>query len=395
MGRPAQAYLSEYPHLVGEWDVEKNGGVDPNTVPHKRNKRAWWVCSEGHSYEALISDRTEGKGCPFCAGQRPILGETDLATTHPNLVTSWSPENTLKPHEVSAGSNKQVFWRCSRNHEWRASVNKRVDGRGCPYCSGRRVLRGFNDLTTTHQNLAQEWSDRNEFGPETVSAGSDKKVYWCCSLGHVYMARVANRLHGTSCPYCANQKVLRGFNDLTTTHPELAAEWSPKNEFGPESVVAKSNKRVLWVCATCAHEWGTTPNNRVSGGTGCPRCCLKHTSLIEGELYRRLSECFPDASQGARVGEWGVDILLTSVRVIVEYDGSYFHKDRVKQDVRKTVDLLGKGYRVVRVREKTRQYSLPNLAIDDTQCLELVYAYVPDWVGLQDLVNKITQWIRT
>lgn len=38
-----------------------------------------------------------------------------------------------------------------------------------------------------------------------------------------------------SCPYCKNRKLLRGFNDLATAHPWLAAEWDWGAQWRPEA----------------------------------------------------------------------------------------------------------------------------------------------------------------
>jgi len=55
---------------------------------------------------------------------------------------------TLKP-----GSNASVLWQCSVNpdHTWKATPYSRTTKKtGCPYCSGRRIVPGVNDLATTH-----------------------------------------------------------------------------------------------------------------------------------------------------------------------------------------------------------------------------------------------------
>ena len=66
--------------------------------------------------------------------------------------------------------------------------------------------------------------ERNQgIDPETLSVHSKKKVYWkhwCedAQMWHSWKAAIKDRTQGTGCPYCANKKVLVGFNDLATTH---------------------------------------------------------------------------------------------------------------------------------------------------------------------------------
>lgn len=59
--------------------------------------------------------------------------------------------------------------------------------------------------------------------------------------------------------YCSGYTLLKGFNDLATTHPDLAAEWSERNHpLLPDEVNAKSRRNVWWKCKTCGN-----PGNRV------------------------------------------------------------------------------------------------------------------------------------
>ncbi|MCX7615616.1 MAG: zinc-ribbon domain-containing protein, partial [Clostridiales bacterium] len=76
--------------------------------------------------------------------------------------------------------------------------------------------------------MAAEWDyDKNgNLRPEHFTGGSNKKVWWKCKLGHSWQANIHNRVfHNVNCPYCTNKKVWQGFNDIVTTHPDVAAEW--------------------------------------------------------------------------------------------------------------------------------------------------------------------------
>ena len=170
-------------------------------------------------------------------------------------------------------SNKKVWWVCDKGHEWDDSPGHRFHGRRCPICSNHKVLKGYNDLVTTNPELAKEWNYEKNYPlkPDEVIAGSGKKVWWICSKGHEWEVSLSHRKNGNGCPYCANRKLLVGYNDLATTNPELAKEWNyEKNSFGPESVMQFTNKKVWWVCDK-GHEWKQGPNVRTTG-CGCPYC---------------------------------------------------------------------------------------------------------------------------
>ncbi len=145
------------------------------------------------------------------------------------LLSEWNVEKnvSITPNELLLHSGKKVWWVCKKGHEWEDTVNHRSRGRSCPYCSGKRVLIGFNDITTTHPIVAAEWNyeKNNPLLPTQFTAGSTKKVWWCCKYHHEWKSVIESRTRGTGCPYCTNRKVLIGFNDLATTNPRVAKEW--------------------------------------------------------------------------------------------------------------------------------------------------------------------------
>jgi hypothetical protein len=231
---------------------------DATTVTQGSNKKVPWRCAEGHEWEAVIASRARGNGCPFCSGHRVLPGTNDLLTTDPNLAS----EAMFDPTTVSQGSEKKVPWRCAEGHEWEATVKGRTRGDACPYCSGRRVLPGFNDLVTTDPDLASEAL----FDPTAVTRGANRKVPWRCMRGHEWEAVIADRARGNGCPYCSNRQIFPGFNDLATTHPVLASEAL----FDATKVSFGSSAKKIWRCAE-GHEWAATTASRATGG-GCPVC---------------------------------------------------------------------------------------------------------------------------
>ena len=202
-----------HPELAAKWDGEKNGTLTPADVRPGSHKRVWWKCDEGHSYEAPVYALTSGiwGGCPYCSGRKAIAGKTDLATLYPELVKEWDWEKNgdLTPSQVRPGSRTGVWWKCELGHSWQAIPHSRTKekGTGCPYCAGRKVLAGFNDLATLRPKLAAEWYHplNGDLTPEQVTPGSNLKVWWKCDNRHVWKAAINSRAKkkGTGCPVCA------------------------------------------------------------------------------------------------------------------------------------------------------------------------------------------------
>lgn len=197
-------------------------------MTHGSHKKAWWKCEKGHSWEAIISNRTRLKrSCPYCAGQRPIIGVNDLRTTCPELVKEWNYSKNKEdiPEQHMMGSHKKVWWVCSEGHEWEAQINSRSRGVGCPYCSNKKVLKGYNDLATMFPSIAAEWNyDKNDkLKPTDVTYGSGKNAWWICKNGHEWKSTVDNRTRGKGCPICNNQR--------RTSFPEQAIYYYVKKAF--------------------------------------------------------------------------------------------------------------------------------------------------------------------
>ena len=262
-----------HPELIAEWS-EKNLPLTPDSITFGSNKKVWWKGACGHEWETSIKARSSGEKCPICSGARVVAGINDLSTLKPELASEWSEENEIKPTEVSIGSHKKVIWKCKLGHEWIATVKSRTINRtGCPYCSHNKVLAGFNDLATLFPEVANEWSDKNEKKPTEVMAFANSKAWWKCrTCGYEWNTLISTRSGGSKCPCCSGYTFIKGKNDLKSTHPQIAEEWSEKNfPLKPNEVNAKSRKNVWWHCRKCGNEWKSVINARVKG-TVCPVC---------------------------------------------------------------------------------------------------------------------------
>jgi hypothetical protein len=264
-------------------------GWDPTTVRAGTHRKLTWRCSLGHIFTASGESRLIeiGDGCRVCGRSQLLKGFNDLASTHPEIA---SQADGWDPTEVISGSLSKRKWRCPKGHQYEASIIARTNvnkgtgraakGTDCSYCSGKKSLKGFNDLATTHPQLAIQ---AFEWNPETVTAGSNKKREWKCERGHVWLASIHNRAaQNLGCPFCSNQKVLAGFNDLQTTNPSLALEaylWDPS------TVTRGANVKRKWKCAE-GHTWNALVVNRSGRGDGCPSCAQSgYDPNKDGWLY--------------------------------------------------------------------------------------------------------------
>ena len=277
---------------------------------------------------------------------------TSLFDTNPSLAKEWHPNKnaSLTPEDVTPGSDKKVWWLCSKGHAWKATVKNRNKGAGCPYCSGKRVCID-NCLATVNPSLAKEWhfAKNAHLTPRDVTPGSHKKVWWRCRKGHAWKAVIYSRNQGRGCPYCSGRMASID-NCLATVNPSLAKEWHPtKNEtLTPENVTPGSDKKVWWLCSK-EHEWKAAIYSR-NQGRGCPYCFLS-SSELELRVYSEMKYVFDRVKHREKVYGNEIDIYIPEIGVGIEVDGLYWHKDKYASDIEKNVILNDKGITLLRVRE--------------------------------------------
>lgn len=285
------------PSLAMQWHPKRNGSLSPKDVTPGSKKKIWWICDNGHEWQAAVQNRNKGSGCPHCPRiiTRKVSENECLLALNPEVAKEWHPtkNDTLTPRDVTSGSSKKVWWMCRKGHEWKASIANRNNGSGCPYCSNKKVSKE-NSLALRFPNISQEWHPTKNIPltPQNVTPGSNKKIWWICKNQHEWKAEVHVRTHGHGCPYCTGRKV--GIdNNLAFKYPELSKDWNYAKNKGikPEDVVPGSKMKVWWKCKN-GHEWNTQIYSRAIRGHGCPYC----SGWKAGKGYN-LGEKFPDVAK--------------------------------------------------------------------------------------------------
>jgi len=281
--------------LFKDFDFPKLSSNEPNYNMHDAvqitsHNKVLLICELGHEWASQIRYKVNGQAsCPFCKNKILLFGFNDLATTFPLIAEEFHPNKNgvLLPHQIIAATNQKVWWLGSKcGHEWLASVRNRTScNSGCPYCANKKVLKGFNDFPTTHPHIAKEWhpTKNGSLKPEDYTFGSSTTMaWWRDSHGHEWQATISSRCSNKrGCPYCANKKILKGFNDFETTHPCYLAEWDyDKNTILPDSIMSSFSEKVWWIGKDCLHSWQSSPLNRIFGKRNCPYC--SNNQLLTG-----------------------------------------------------------------------------------------------------------------
>ncbi len=322
--------------LAEEFDLELNYPLKPEDLAWKSGKKVWWRCKssfkgkiqDDHVWQTTPDSRAQNRdinsgeytSCPFCIGQRPS-NAYNLRTEYPQLADEWhsSMNGDLTPEQITPGSTKQIWWQCLRHdsHAWEVSPNQRTGSKnkktgekrlsGCIFCeeagAGRKASFTYN-LSKEHPHLDKEWDyEKNgELRPTQFVPHANTKVWWKCLAGRdhpSYRQDISGRSYGRGCPACAKLS-------LTSSKSETSL----------------------------AFELSSFLNIEISD----------HTLNCKNIIF-------------------DVDIICRDKKLVVEYDGSFYHDDgeSLLRDIRKTSLIEESGWTVIRVREKP----LPRISEND------------------------------
>lgn len=356
------------PQVAALLDPDASGFTAAEISAGSSTVPAVWRCEMGgHTWCATpnaLTNAAHPSRCSICAG-KVVIPSTSLAAIAPWLAAQWHAEENgeATPETVSPQDNRHYHWRCpvGDDHRWLASPNNRYGkGSGCPMCSGR-LASSTNNLTL-YPHLTLEWDDEANkaagLRPERLTRGSKPKVQWVCSKDsdHRWPDSVSHRTAGRGCPFCSGNRVT-ALNSLAANAPNFADQLDVRlTGRTADEIAVSSNERVWWRCPVepAEHVWAAQPNNRVRWQQGCPFCFTPGTSAQELRLAYELATVLPfDPEQhNVPLRHEKVDMIVPGVRLIVEFDGSYWHRDNQDGDREKSVALGQAGWTVVRVREE-------------------------------------------
>ena len=373
--------LTLFPNVCKDWDFEKNT-IDVQSIAPGSNMEVWWKCSRcGREWKQspagkINTKRIDVAGCADCRKNDTMtinqsLEDWCVKNNRLDILEEYNrAENELPASRISKCTNKKVKWKCKKGHIWDSPPNNRTNPkklRGCPVCGHRRLVSGVNDFGTLFPEIAKEWDYEKNYPktPADVFPGNNTTWYWWkCDKGHSYKAKLNNKTslaNQTKCPYCSNNKVLPGYNDLETWCREkgfdvLIREYSPDNPHKMSEILYGHDKKAKWICSVCGHHYSSNVYYRTKG-IGCPECNkANQSSLPEQAFFYYIKEIFPDAKNGFKdlfSNTMELDIYIPSINVGIEYDGIAWHNpQKVRDREKKKYQICkGNGIKLIRVRE--------------------------------------------
>lgn len=202
-----------------------DNAAPPDEIGFSSGKYVQFRCNVcGLSWSKTLNKATRKTGlpvvktCPYCDHRKPS-SFYNLAVEYPELALEWDHEkNESAPELKLPNSHEKVFWHCSNNHRWKATIRDRVrtvkkareSGKPiCPYCAGEIASTTYN-LAVEYPDIAREWDyvQNGDKKPEDFLPHSNEKVWWICSYNpsHHWKSRIANRTClNRGCKHCSKE----------------------------------------------------------------------------------------------------------------------------------------------------------------------------------------------
>lgn len=335
---------TRFPEIADEWDYELNKGI-PSNYLYCSNMIANWRCKKcGNHWSTKICLRTRNNsGCPICGGYKGAYNRSrnlrvqngSFADNYPELVSEWDfGLNTISPYEINNSTKKSFYWKCKKyQHSYLATTSTRIAGSGCPYCSGKKVLSGFNDIVSHNHELRDEWDfEKNMIEPESVYYTSGKKYYWNCKYCGEEIFSAPRYHRNVGCAKCKHKMSIKNMHQRTVEknggmfseeYKDLLLDWDYEanqnagidiNSFAPITSV-----KVFWKCHICGYSWKQFVKRRKHENIGCP-ACSKHV-VFSG--FNDLKTESPELAS-----EWSEKNKISSSDVICGGQKSYIWKCR-------------------------------------------------------------------
>lgn len=332
----------------------KNFDVNDRSVLEERH----WTCGS-HFWTATVEWQMQQKNCPFC--DRTVKpGVNDIVTRMPDSVVEWDADKNggLMPGNVSSFSDSQYWWKCGNGHGWKDSPREHG---GCPVCSGQITNPRGSSIAECGGELVGLFDEEaNKMTASCVSVDAVSFYTWHCrECGNRWRDAPVAMRGKPYCPYCADEALQIGLNDVKTKFPQMAIEWKSKDA-RPDRVFYKEDRDVEWRCLSCGEEWTGNLRERVERSlqegrvAGCPYCdgdSVKGRTRKDGFVRKVRAERKKD-SRGtsiAYVPEWlregasvrsvgygiGTVVLMGRDNVFVEF-GSEKKSFKLR-------DVVGKG----------------------------------------------------
>ena len=328
---PEVAKSIDFKATIKAWEKEPKKYIhttcleDCNKITPKTKKRAIFKClkyPEHDNWDTTINNRTnKDNGCPQCSLvhiiKLKLKNGNNLLAVYPEIAKSIDFEKTLEAYKknpkkyahitcledcskITPASSKRAIFKCLKNPE-HDNWDTRIDHRTCMNNGCHQCARG---ISNTYSFLAcyPEVAKSIDFKATIKAWEKEPKKY----------------IHTTCLEDC-------------------------------NKITPKTKKRAIFKCLKYPEHdnWDTTISNRTNKGNGCPQCahnCVsREEKIFKNELVKILQLKDNEYKTNARIipnfkknvkAKLELDFVCEKLRIAVEFNGTYWHSDKVIRSVK-------------------------------------------------------------
>ncbi len=329
-----------HPKLAAEWHPTRNGGLRPMDVSYGMADKVWWLCPEGHEYQASILHRSSGTNCPICnAGRQTSFAEQAVfyyvrkvfpdAISHYRDIFDNGMELDIYIPSIKLGIEYD-------GEAWHRSNTRVRDKRKWEICQANniRLFRVKEKTSDEDRGIADEILSLGNgpmYQPQNLRKvirllldKIDPETNMWTGTKPIFHSRVDINLERDEAEIRSYMTTLRK-GSLADEYPEIAAEWHPiKNEsLLPDKVKPYSDIKAWWICPVCRNEYYTSVGHRVDG-TGCPKCGVrksrqskeKPVHMVDLETNKVIKQfiSISEASRQMKISSGNISAVCKGVR---------------------------------------------------------------------------------
>lgn len=304
------------------------GKYDYSKVVYKNSKTpVTIICPTHGEFQKEPHSHISSKiGCPKCSGRE--VSDLKSFIEKANIVHGGVYDYSKA---IYKNNKTKLTIICPTHGEVDQYPNLHLQGAGCKKCADENTgLKNRHTLESFAEKAREVHGQRYDYSKVKYVGMRETKVTIICKQHGEFSQYPQSHISGQGCPKCGDERASLA---KSTTREEFTERANaihggkykyaslPERFTRRDSIIVTCPKHGAYIQLVDVH----------LNGCGCPKCVHK-VSKPEIELFEFVSSICPDAYQSDRtiIKPKELDIVIPSKSLAIEYNGIYYHSDRVE-----------------------------------------------------------------
>lgn len=307
---------------------------DYSKVDYKRsNQKVCIICPKHGEFLQAPSYHLQGHGCPKCGTESRIKKQS--------LTTEEFIKHAKEKHgdkfdyskvDYKNASTKVTITcnKCGTTFQQRPDAH--LNGKGCRKCADiENSIRQRKDTTWFIERAKSVHGDRYGYDRVNYKGINVKVKIYCKKCRNYFEQTPASHLRGSGCRYCKfKEKSINYKNDIGWFIKKSNSIHS--NKYTYDNSYYNGTKDFITITCPVHGDFVQLANNHLLG-KGCPKCANVGPSKPEIEIQEFIQSIYDGQiilNDRNVIAPYELDIYLPDKNVAIEFDGLYWHSDKIK-----------------------------------------------------------------